>query len=178
MVAQSCVRAGDARRYASGSVSHHRRMKIDYLAEHPHFIPTLSKWFLREWRDFYGDKTWEDVAETFYERLNRNIIPLSLVAFDEQHPFGTISLLEESITTHQHLAPWLGALYVREEKRHHGIGRQLIEAGVGEAGRLGVERVFTGIRKAESYYLKLGWQVVERTNYHGEDITIMRLDLR
>ena len=80
-------------RYASGDLIHRRRMKIDYLANHPDFIPTLSKWFLREWRDFYGDKTWEDVAETFYERLNRDSIPLSLVAFEEQHPFGTISLL-------------------------------------------------------------------------------------
>jgi GNAT superfamily N-acetyltransferase len=152
-------------------------MRIDYLANHPDFIPTLSKWFLREWRDFYGDKSWEVVAETFYERLNRNNIPLSLVAFEEKQPLGTISLLEESISTHKHLAPWLGALYVCEEKRHHDIGRQLIEAGVNEARKLGVERLFIGIRKAEDSYLRLGWQIVERTNHHGEDITIMRLDL-
>jgi predicted N-acetyltransferase YhbS len=159
-------------------VSYHGSMKIDYLAEHTHFIPALSEWFLQEWREFYGDKSWEDVAETFYERLNRNNMPLSLVAFEENHPFGTISLLEESIPTHKHLAPWLGALYVREEKRHRGVGRRLIEAGVVEAGRLGAGRLFTGIRKAEGYYLKLGWRTVERTNYHGEEITIMRLDLR
>jgi predicted N-acetyltransferase YhbS len=153
-------------------------MRIDYLAEHPHFIPALSECFLREWRELYGGKTGEDVAETFYERLNRNHMPLSLVAFEDHHPFGTISLLRESIPTHKHLAPWLGALYVREEKRHRGVGRQLIEAGAGEAERLGVERVFTAIRQAEGYYLKLGWQVVERTDYKGEGIIIMRLDLR
>jgi predicted N-acetyltransferase YhbS len=153
-------------------------MNIDYLAEHPDFIPTLSKWFLREWRDFYGDKTWEVVAETFYARLNRSNIPLSLVAVEDNYPLGTISLLEESISTHQHLAPWLGALYVCEEKRHHRIGKQLIEASVDEARTLGVEQLFIGIRKAESYYLKLGWEIVERTNYHGEEITIMQLDLR
>lgn len=152
-------------------------MKIDYLAEHPYFIPTLSRWFLREWRDFYGDKTWEDVAETFYERLNRTKIPLSLVAFEGQRPLGTVSLLEESIPTHKHLAPWLGALYVCEDRRHHGLGRRLIDAGAGEAERLGAERLFTGIRKAESYYLKLGWRVVERIDFRGEGIIIMRLDL-
>jgi predicted N-acetyltransferase YhbS len=152
-------------------------MKIDYLAEYSDFIPTLSKWFLREWRDFYGDKSWEDVAETFYERLNRSHIPLSLVAFEDGCPLGTISLLEESISTHKHLAPWLGALYVCEEKRHLGIGKQLIEASVSAARKLGVGRLFIGIRKSENYYLKLGWQIVERTNYHGEEITIMQLDL-
>lgn len=103
-------------------------MKIDYLAEHTHFISTLSKRYLRQWPDFYGDKTRQEIAETFYERLNRNSIPLALVTFEERHLFGTISLLEESISTHKHLTPWLGGLYVCEEKRHQGIGRQLIEA--------------------------------------------------
>lgn len=152
-------------------------MKIDYLAERPADIPALSKWFLREWRDFYGDKTWEEVAETFYRRLNRNAIPLALVAFEGEQPLGTISLLEESIGTHKHLAPWLGGLYVREEVRRQGVGRRLVEAAVHEAGKLGVGQLFIGIRKAEDYYLKLGWEVVERMNYHGEGVTIMRLDL-
>jgi len=153
-------------------------MKIDYLAEHRDFIPPLSKWFLREWRDFYGDKTWENVAETFYERLNRTAIPLSLVAFEDDCPLGTISLLEESISTYQHLSPWLGGLYVCEERRHQGIGRHLIEAGVEEARKLGAEQLYIGIRRAEDYYIGLGWQTVERTFYHNEEITIMRFDLR
>lgn len=150
-------------------------MKIDYLAEHPDFIPKLSKWFLQEWRDFYGDKTWEFVAETFYERLNRTKTPMSLVAFEDDKPFGTISLLEESIKTHNHLTPWLGALYVCEEKRNQGIGKQLILASVDEAKKLGIKRLFIGIRKAENYYLKLGWRTIENTNYHGEKIIIMQL---
>jgi predicted N-acetyltransferase YhbS len=153
-------------------------MKIDYLAEHRDFIPALSKWFLREWRDFYGDKTWEFVAETFYKRLNRSAVPLSLVAFEDDSPLGTISLLEESISSYRHLSPWLGGLYVREERRNQGIGRHLIEAGAAEAAKVGAERLYIGIRKAEDYYIRLGWQTVERTFYYNEDITIMQLDLR
>ena len=152
-------------------------MKIDYLAEHPDFIPTLSKWFLREWRDFYGDQTWEVIAEIFYERLNRNRIPLSLIAFEDGSPLGTISLLEESISTHRHLTPWLGGLYVHQDRRHQGIGKRLIEAGIDEAGKLGIEQLFIGIRKAVDYYEKLGWKIIERTNYYGEDIIIMTLCL-
>ena len=152
-------------------------MKIDYLAEHPAFIPALSRWFLREWQDYYGDKTWEDVAATFYQRLNRGRVPLALVAYEGDRPLGTVSLLEESISSRKHLSPWLGGLYVREDARHGGIGRQLIEAAVGEAAGLGVGQLFIGIRKAEDYYLKLGWVLVERMNYYGEGVAIMRLDL-
>ncbi|HEX8250469.1 MAG TPA: GNAT family N-acetyltransferase [Pyrinomonadaceae bacterium] len=153
-------------------------MKIDYLVEHQDFIPTLSKWFLREWRDFYGDKTWDIVAEVFYGRLNRRNIPLSLVAFEADYPLGTISLLEESISTYKHLSPWLGGLYVREERRKQGIGRYLIEAGVEQAGKLGAEQLYIGIRRAEDYYIRLGWQTIDRTFYHNEEITIMRIDSR
>jgi GNAT superfamily N-acetyltransferase len=153
-------------------------MNIDYLAEHRAFIPALSEWFLQEWRDYYGDKTWEDIASTFYQRLNRSRVPLALVAFEGDRPLGTVSLLEESISTRKHLAPWLGGLYVREDVRRHGIGKQLIEAAAGEARGLGIKQLFIGIRKAEDYYSKLGWEMVERVDYYGEAIAIMRLDLR
>lgn len=138
----------------------------------------LSKWFLREWRDFYGETTWETVAEMFYERLNRSAIPIALIAFEDDYPLGTISLRQESISTYKHLSPWLGGLYVREERRNQGIGRHLIEAGVEEARKLGAEKLYIGIRKAEDYYNALGWQTIDRTFYHDEDITIMQFDLR
>ena len=102
----------------------------------------------------------------------------ALVAFEEERPLGTISLLEESLGTHKHLTPWLGGLYVCEgEMRRRGIGTRLIEASVGEARRLGAGQVFVGIRRAEDYYSRLGWEAVERTNLYGEGVAIMRLDL-
>jgi GNAT superfamily N-acetyltransferase len=152
-------------------------MQIDYLAAHPYFIPTLSNWFLLESPDFYRGKTWEDVAETFCERLNDNKIPLALVAFEGRQVCGTVSLLEESISIRKNFTPWLAGLHVCEEKRHRGIGGRLIAAVVNEARRLGVERLYIGVRKAERYYAELGWQTVERPLYYGEEIIIMRLDL-
>jgi predicted N-acetyltransferase YhbS len=152
-------------------------MHIDYLAAYPDYIPTLAKCFLEEWRDFYGSKSWEEVASSFYERLNIHKLPLALVAHEQQKPIGTISLLEESISIYKHLSPWLGGLYVHEEKRHQGFGKQLIEAGIREIRRLGYEQVYIGIRKAEEYYESFSWQIVERTTYHGENLVVMRFHL-
>ena len=101
----------------------------------------------------------------------------ALVASEGGRPLGTVSLLEESLGTHKHLTPWLGGLYVCEGERRRGIGTRLIEAGVGEARRLGAGQMFVGIRRAEEYYSGLGWEAVERTNLYGEGVTIMRLDL-
>lgn len=153
-------------------------MRIDYLARHPDFIPTLANWFLRESPDYYRDQTWQDVAKTFYERLNDDKIPLALVALEGREVFGTISLLEESISTRPNLTPWLAGLHVCQARRHRGIGGQLIEAGSDEALRLGIEHLYIGISKAEDYYARLGWRTVERTAYYGKEIIIMRLDLR
>jgi len=47
---------------------------------------------------------------------------------------------------------------------------------VEEARRLNVERLFLWTASAESLYLKLGWQPVERTEFCGMSIVIMRMD--
>ena len=45
-----------------------------------------------------------------------------------------------------------------------------------EARRLNVERLYLWTHSAEGLYYKLGWQVVERTNYFGKDAVVMQID--
>ncbi len=153
-------------------------MKIAYLADYRHFIPTLSRWFLAESPAYYKDKTWKDVAATLDERLNRARVPLTLVAYRDNQPLGTVSLVEESITTHRHLAPWLAGLHVAEAWRHQGIATELINALVNEAAAIGVERLYIGISRAEDYYSGRGWQTVDKIIYYDKPVTIMQLDLK
>jgi len=47
---------------------------------------------------------------------------------------------------------------------------------VEEATQLNLERLFLWTASAESFYLKLSWQPVERTEYCGKSIVIMRMD--
>lgn len=91
---------------------------------------------------------------------------------------GTVSLIEESISTRKDLGPWLAGLYVSEGERGRGLGGSLVEAAVSEARRLGFGQLYIIIRRAEDYYLSRGWELFERTQYHGEEVTILRLDLR
>ena len=152
-------------------------MKIEYLADHPSFIPTLSRWFMEASPDYYSGKTLEDVAATFEPRLNRGRVPLALVALEDEEPLGTVSLLEESVTTHTHLTPWLAGLHVAEARRHQGIATKLIEALVQEAAAINFETLYIGISRAEDFYSARGWQTVDKIVYYDKPLTIMQLRL-
>ncbi len=152
-------------------------MKIEYLADHPNFIPTLSRWFMEASPDYYKDKTVEDVKATFAPRLNRGRVPLALVAIEDTEPLGTVSLLEESITTHTHLTPWLAGLHVAESRRHQGIATKLIEALIKEARAMNIETMYIGISRAEDFYTARGWQTVDKIVYYDKPVTIMQLRL-
>jgi Acetyltransferase (GNAT) family. len=152
-------------------------MKIEYLAYHTDFIPTLSRWFMESSPDYYRDKTLEDVAATFAPRLNRGRIPLVLVAFEDEEPLGTVSLLEESISTHTHLTPWLAGLHVAKSRRHQGIATKLIEALIQEAAAINIKTLYIGISRAEDFYSARGWQTVDKIVYYDKPLTIMQLRL-
>ncbi len=152
-------------------------MQITYLADHPQFIPTLARWFFDESPDYFKDKTLRNAAALLEPRLNRDRIPLALVAFEGDEAMGTISLAEESLPTHAHLTPWLAGLHVNEERRHQGIATMLVEALVKEAKRLNVETLYIGISRAEDFYLERGWQLIERVDFHNRLVTIMKLEI-
>jgi predicted N-acetyltransferase YhbS len=152
-------------------------MKIAHLADHQQFIPALSRWFLDEWSEYFGDKTSEDISAMFRARLNHRCVPLALVAFDGNQPFGTVALVEESIATHKHLSPWLAGLYVAPQWRHQGVATGLIDAAVNEARAIKIETLYVAILKAEEYYKERGWKTIDKIVHNDEPITIMRLDL-
>ena len=59
-----------------------------YLADCPETIPTLARWFYEEWGHLVPERTLKRNEEQLRQRLNRNKIPLALVAFSGKQPFG------------------------------------------------------------------------------------------
>jgi GNAT superfamily N-acetyltransferase len=153
-------------------------MKIDLLKNHQQHIPTLARWFKEESPDYFQDKSLEDVAQDqFMSRLNDDVLPVSFIAYEAELPVGTIALLEASVTTHDHLTPWLGGLHVHPEFRHRGIGSKLVQAGIEKAIALGFDYLYAGVSSAEDHYIARGWEIFEKLSYHGKPLSILRLDL-
>jgi GNAT superfamily N-acetyltransferase len=90
---------------------------------------------------------------------------------------GMVSLKFHDMDTRPDLDPWLGGLLVLPEWRNRGVGMMLMHRATEEARRLNVSRLYLWTHSAEGLYRKLGWQVVERSDYFGKEAVVMQIDL-
>ena len=109
--------------------------------------------------------------------MNTDRLPLTLVALNRGELVGMVSLKFHDMDTRPDLDPWLGGLLVLPEWRNRGVGTTLMHRATEEAHRLNVPRLYLWTHSAEKLYHKLGWQVVERTNYFGMEAVVMQIDL-
>ncbi len=152
-------------------------MNIAYLADHPHVVSVLAEWFYQEWAYLHPDRTQADVERIIAERVNRDRVPLALVAFEGDELIGTVCLKVHEMDRHD-LTPWLAGLYVAKPWRRRGIGATLVAAIEKTARDLGLNRLYLYTPEAEHFYSKLQWQVRERTVYNGYPVAIMQKEIR
>jgi GNAT superfamily N-acetyltransferase len=152
---------------------------IDYLADHPELLDQLAQLSWKEWQDIYEqrDQTLEHCLKNYRERMNTDRLPLTLVALHRNELVGMVSLKFHDMDTRPDLDPWLGGLLVLPEWRNRGIGTMLTHRATDEARRLNISPLYLWTHSAERLYRKLGWQVVERTNYFGKEAVVMAIDL-
>ena len=153
---------------------------IDYLANCPELTDELARLSFLEWQDVYQQRkqTLEDTVKNYQGRMNTDRLPLTLVAHQASELVGMVSLKFHDMDTRPDLDPWLGGLLVLPEWRNRGIGVRLMRRATEEARRLNVSQLYLWTHTAEGLYHKLGWQVVERTNYFGKESVVMQIDLR
>ena len=63
------------------------------------------------------------------------------------------------------------------EWRNRGVGTMLMLRATEQARRLNVPRLYLWTHSAERLYRKLGWQVVERSDYFGKEAVVMQINL-
>ncbi|MFL6529257.1 MAG: GNAT family N-acetyltransferase [Chthoniobacterales bacterium] len=153
-------------------------IRIDYLWQHPEVADELAKFSWAEWQSVYEQRgqTFADALKSYRERAQRDRLPLALVAFESEQLIGTVSLKPQDLEIRPEITPWLGGLFVIPEWRGRGVASLLMHRAVDEAWRLNLPRLFLWTSSAEALYLKLGWRVVERTEYCGKTIVIMQID--
>ena len=152
---------------------------IDYLANCPEFVDALAQLSWKEWQEVYQQRkqTLEHSLKNYWDRMNTDRLPLTLVAVHTWELVGMVSLKFHDMDTRPDLDPWLGGLLVLPEWRNRGVGTMLMHRATEEARRLDVPRLYLWTHSAEGLYHKLGWQVVERTDYFGKEAVVMQIDL-
>lgn len=105
-------------------------------------------------------------------------LPKVLVALQDGEPLGSVDLLPAEMTTHPHLTPWMGQLFVSPEGRGTGVGTRLVREAAEHVAQLGHGRLYLYTSGTlPEYYRARGWREIERAHYLGKDRVIMSLDL-
>ncbi len=122
--------------------------------------------------------TVENLTDIFREHLNRDCIPLTLIALFDGQPAGTASIYVHDMDTRPDLSPWLAAVYVAPSYRKRGIGSALVKAVEGAAHKLRIGRLYLFTPDQERFYARLGWSVLERVEYWNQTVVIMEKCMR
>lgn len=155
----------------------HEPAAIEYLANHPEFVPVLASWVFDHWGKMYRMQSVKEQIEKISARLNIDRFPLAFVALIGSTPVGTASLKIQEMTTHPHLYHWLGTVYVVPEHRHRGIGGALVNRVEIKARELGVKTLYLHTPDKEHFYRQRGWETIERPIYFDMPVAVMKKEL-
>mgnify|MGYP000706952887 CR=1 FL=1 len=147
-------------------------MKIKYLTDSKKDIPKVIDWLYEQWGGNYeyGRNVWK---KRINNRLEKKTVPTTFVALIDGEAVATASLIKHDMDTRKDLTPWLADVFVKKDYRKRGIASSLVKRVITEAEEIGFSKIYLYSREAEGLYKKLGWKLIERTNYYGDEVPIM-----
>ncbi|MFI8620448.1 GNAT family N-acetyltransferase [Marinomonas sp. NPDC078689] len=150
-------------------------MKISLLADHPYEAPKIAKWYYDEWARVAPNVTEEKVLEKVIEKsVNRNSIPLSLVAHLDSELIGVIELKIRENKNYPEYEYWVGGVFTNQDYRRKGVAHALLESAKNKAINMGIRTLYL---QCESFnidlYLNHGFKVLHQARHHEIETTIM-----
>jgi len=149
-------------------------MRVCCLADVPEHLKTVTSWVYEQWGHHMDGLCQGELQTIYAQRMQHDEIPLCLVAELENTPVGTASIVHDDMPIRPQYKPWMASVYVAPEQRMKGIGSSLVRAIEARASELGIKALYLYTPDRESFYARLGWQVVERLEYQEELVVVMR----
>jgi len=149
------------------------QIRIDHLADHRDSLPEIVSWVHSEWGHLMPDVSFTQLVSIFRKRVTPHKIPETFVALLGDTLIGTASIVNNDLSTRMDLLPWLAAVYVLPGYRGMGVGSALVRAAEAEIKFLGLDRFYLITPDRSAFYVRLGWKALEKTEYRGENVTIM-----
>jgi predicted N-acetyltransferase YhbS len=148
-------------------------IRIEYLADHEVHLEQVAQWQHTQFGYLNPTGALEQRRDKLRECLQRDRLPLALVALSSSgQPVGSASILPTTLT-HKHFTPWLSSVFVPDEMRGKGIASALSLRAADEVARLGFEELYLFTPYNESMYARLGWQTIDRSLHNGLPLAIM-----
>jgi GNAT superfamily N-acetyltransferase len=145
-------------------------LHIEPLGRWPQLVPVITAWHVPEFDPGGDTDRW---LEAHAREARMSGIPCAWVAFVDECPVGSVSLIEHNMDTRRELTPWLAALFVLPSHRGRGIGAALVRRCEEEAWATGATRLYLYTSPARLFYARLGWSTFAEVMYEGKRVTIM-----
>jgi GNAT superfamily N-acetyltransferase len=144
--------------------------------EDTELIALIANWYFEEWKI--------PVATTIQKLSGHQAgeIPFQVIMKVDDVPIATgglyhhVALLDRALK-YKIYGPWLALVYTRPEYWNKGYGALLCREIESISKQLQQKEIFLFTHTAESFYKRLGWQVMERPQIQGKDIVIMKKEL-
>lgn len=148
--------------------------RIESIAAEPGVVDTLAAWHHREWGELMAPWSLAEARAELAECVAANGFPATLVAFDESGQLaGSVSLVATDAPDFPEYSPWLASLYVAPSFRGRGLGKQLIDALVVHAHKLGFERLYLFTPVSPEIYRRGGWREIGKRPIGDHAVTLM-----
>ena len=146
-----------------------------YLAERRDAVPQIARWWFDEWGHFRPGDTLEALISRMHGLLDREGLPISVVATWEDKIAGVAVLkLHELFDLYPEMNFWLGDVFVAPEFRGRGIGSALAMKIVEIAKSRGISSLHLQTQSLNGgLYAKLGWEKIEQIHHQGYDALVM-----
>jgi N-acetylglutamate synthase-like GNAT family acetyltransferase len=148
-------------------------VRINYLVEHPEYVPQLAQWLFEEWGAILGERTLEARIKKLKAHMNRDKLPIAWVAHASGQLLGTAALRVHDLESREDLTPWLGGVFVGAPFRRRGIGAALCAKVEDEARSRGTQTLYLFTLDKQAWYSRLGWTALTPCVWHERPGDIM-----
>ena len=127
----------------------------------------------------YKDKTLAKEIEKLQSYLNKDKIPLILLAIDNDEILGVAQLKYHEMSIYPDKTHWLGGVYVSKKHRGKGIAEQIILEIIAKAKELNVRKLYFQTENLSGgLYRRMGWMPIEKVVYHGVNVLVMEKNIK
>lgn len=152
-------------------------MKISPLSEQRHFVDEITKLHHEEWGHIGPSDTLENRRDALILASESTGIPSIYTAHEDDEFVGTAGIVDKDMDSHNHIGPWLSAVYVKNEWRRQGVATLLLNHCEDQARRAGVETLYLFTEFASQLYANNGWLILEQSVYKGANVDVMYKEL-
>lgn len=149
-------------------------MELVLLADHEQSVPLVAKWYVEQWGYLAGVGSFEEMIETLQTYLNRDDMPLMVLAKDGDEFLGVAQLKFHEMDMYPEKEHWLGGVYVCNAHRGKGLAEAIINEIIRLARQCQVKTLYLQTENLQGgLYKRLGWQPIEQVNNKGAEVLVM-----